>query len=681
MQPLVDPSQLNNRVIAGRYQIIGPARHTGGFAHIYKAEDKNFRDRHVAVKVIRREFATNEEWRKHFINEGESLADVSGNNVVPVIDKINNDLETNLPFIIMEWIHGNTLAEKIVISKHMNPIERVNIAIGIVSGLQRIQDADLVHGDITPKNIMIRDENTPIIIDFGLSWDISFGIEVEKQHWGTISYIAPELFSEVSNHSKYADIYSLGAVLYYVFTGNHYFPDLKQEEEKYLRSIDTNKHQTVSRGKVLHRFLKLFEDYRVKEITLDKISPKLVAPVNGIIKKCLSKEKGERPSLQQVYKTLVDFRNQLIANKIPVLAAADFQLVIATYSDGLFTDDRLTLKPRQKDGLLCFEANDLYLASDKGICRGVLVHNDQIRFSGDYEIDTQPFRFYVEPDMQTGTISELKIENGQLISARNYTNQDLDLYQVSDTQRLLDLHFIIDGTMSDTEMRDCATIVDYIAGKISQTDYSIMVSYTLYGEYSDYTPMPFHIMNSDELMRFETPISLIKRLKLQLKSNIGFENKGYSAALELALLQTKAWQWRVKSNRVVILIGVSPPHPNKEAYQDYNLKDLMLEEFNTKQYNNGAEIPYWSTIGHNINKSLSLFTIWLRPTDYPMPQNVYGFISNSWKELDDLKRWRNIDSQESLELQVTEILSRITQTTLPHPILTQQIPFPLIKPI
>jgi serine/threonine protein kinase len=168
----IDPAHLAGTVIIGRYVIEGEPLHTGGFAHIYRAIDWRVADRPVAMKVLRRKYAQDDRWRSQLRTETLALEVVMSANVVVVYDRVESDPDTGLDFLVMEWISGGNL-ESFRLSRSAFDLDHLlTLAIGITEGVQGIHQR-VAHDDINPRNIMLKDDKIPVIIDFGLSWDIT----------------------------------------------------------------------------------------------------------------------------------------------------------------------------------------------------------------------------------------------------------------------------------------------------------------------------------------------------------------------------------------------------------------------------------------------------------------------------------------------------------------------------
>ncbi len=200
--------------IDGRYEIheiIG----VGGMSVVYKAYD-NIDDRIVAVKILKEEYIANEEFRRRFKNESKYIAVLSHPNIVKVYDVSFGD---HLQYIVMEYIEGITLKEYIEQQKVIQPKEAVHFTTQILRALQHAHDKGIVHRDVKPQNIMLLQNGSIKVTDFGIaSFSRSDTRTMSDSAIGSVHYISPEQARGDFTDAK-ADIYSVGVVMYEMLTG------------------------------------------------------------------------------------------------------------------------------------------------------------------------------------------------------------------------------------------------------------------------------------------------------------------------------------------------------------------------------------------------------------------------------------------------------------------------------
>lgn len=198
----------------GRYEIreiIG----VGGMAVVYKAYD-NQENRMVAIKILKEEFLSNEEFLRRFKNESKAIAMLSHPNIVNVYDVSFGDL---IQYIVMEYIEGITLKEYIEKEGSLRWKDAVHFTIQILKGLQHAHDNGIVHRDVKPQNIMVLADGTIKVTDFGIArFARSDQRTITDKAIGSVHYISPEQARGEKTDEK-ADIYSVGVMLYEMLTG------------------------------------------------------------------------------------------------------------------------------------------------------------------------------------------------------------------------------------------------------------------------------------------------------------------------------------------------------------------------------------------------------------------------------------------------------------------------------
>lgn len=198
----------------GRYEIqeiIG----VGGMSVVYKAYD-NIDDRIVAIKILKDEYLTNEEFKRRFKNESKAIAVLSHPNIVRVYNVSFGD---RLQYIVMEYVDGITLKEYIQQQRIIDWKEAVHFTGQILAALQHAHDKGIVHQDIKPQNIMLLHDGTIKVADFGIArFSRTDSDATSDNAIGSVHYISPEQARGEATDDK-ADIYSVGVVLYEMITG------------------------------------------------------------------------------------------------------------------------------------------------------------------------------------------------------------------------------------------------------------------------------------------------------------------------------------------------------------------------------------------------------------------------------------------------------------------------------
>lgn len=198
----------------GRYEIqeiIG----VGGMAVVYKAYD-NIDDRIVAIKILKDEYLSNEEFKRRFKNESKAIAVLSHPNIVRVFNVSFGD---RIQYIVMEYVNGITLKEYIEQQGAINWKEAVHFMGQILAALQHAHDKGIVHQDIKPQNILLLQDGTIKVTDFGIArFSRMDSNTTSDKAIGSVHYISPEQARGEVTDDK-ADIYSVGVVMYEMLTG------------------------------------------------------------------------------------------------------------------------------------------------------------------------------------------------------------------------------------------------------------------------------------------------------------------------------------------------------------------------------------------------------------------------------------------------------------------------------
>ncbi|SHE34410.1 serine/threonine protein kinase [Tissierella praeacuta DSM 18095] len=206
------------KILGGRYEIIEQIG-GGGMALVYKAKCQLL-DRFVAVKVLKEEFVNDEEFVRKFRRESQAAASLSHPNIVNIYDVgVENDEDSQIYYIVMEYIKGKTLKEIIKENGKLSIENTLEYSYRIAEALQHAHKNHLVHRDIKPHNIMITDDNRVKVTDFGIARAAtSSTMTTTSNVLGSVHYFSPEQARGGYTDEK-SDIYSLGIVMYEMLTG------------------------------------------------------------------------------------------------------------------------------------------------------------------------------------------------------------------------------------------------------------------------------------------------------------------------------------------------------------------------------------------------------------------------------------------------------------------------------
>ena len=229
-------------------------------AIVYKAKDVVL-NRNVAVKVLRDEFTTDNEFIRRFETEAQSAARLTHPNIVSIYDV---GVDNGIYYIVMELIQGKTLKEIIVEENGPLPWKwSVNVAMQIAAALDMAHKNNIIHRDIKPHNIIITEDGVAKVTDFGIAKAVSnstitaFGTTI-----GSVHYFSPEHARGGFTDAK-SDIYSLGVVMYEMLTGRVPFDAdtpvsvaLKHMQEEPVPPIELNPNIPEAVNKIILKALK-----------------------------------------------------------------------------------------------------------------------------------------------------------------------------------------------------------------------------------------------------------------------------------------------------------------------------------------------------------------------------------------------------------------------------------------
>ena len=187
---------------------------SGGMSVVYKAKCHTL-NRLVAIKVLKEEFASDENFVSKFKMEAQAAARLSHPNIVNVYDVVD---EENLHYIVMELIEGITLKSYIEKKELLDSKEAIGIAIQVAQGIAAAHEQHIIHRDIKPQNMIISKDGKVKVADFGIARAVSSQTVNSSAAVGSVHYISPEQ-ARGGYCDERSDIYSFGITLYEMVTG------------------------------------------------------------------------------------------------------------------------------------------------------------------------------------------------------------------------------------------------------------------------------------------------------------------------------------------------------------------------------------------------------------------------------------------------------------------------------
>jgi serine/threonine-protein kinase len=195
---------------------------SGGMSTVYRAFDTVL-ERQVAIKLMHREIAGDSDQLERFRREARAVAQLNHPHVVGVIDageENGDDDGFSTPYIVFEYVEGETLKDRIRRNGRLPVSEAIAYAIEIARALGCAHDSQIVHRDVKPQNVLVDEEGAAKVTDFGIARSLAQeGLTADGRVLGTTDYVSPEqaLGHVVSGQS---DIYSLGIVMFEMLTGD-----------------------------------------------------------------------------------------------------------------------------------------------------------------------------------------------------------------------------------------------------------------------------------------------------------------------------------------------------------------------------------------------------------------------------------------------------------------------------
>jgi eukaryotic-like serine/threonine-protein kinase len=202
------------QLLDGRYRV-GSWIARGGMATVYLGTDTKL-DRTVALKVAHTELTGDPEFVRRFAGEARSVARLSSPNVVAVFDQ---GADGDLLYLVMEYVPGRTLRELMREQGRLGPHVALDIISGVLAGLAAAHDAGIVHRDVKPENVLLGDDNTIKVADFGLARAATRASHTRTgMIIGTAAYLAPEQVTHSVSDAR-TDVYAAGVMLFEMLTG------------------------------------------------------------------------------------------------------------------------------------------------------------------------------------------------------------------------------------------------------------------------------------------------------------------------------------------------------------------------------------------------------------------------------------------------------------------------------
>ena len=204
--------------VIGRYRVLERVGR-GSMGVIYRGLDPVL-DREVAIKVMSADFALEgEEAKRRFFREARAAAKLQHRNVVTIFEF---DEEDGVPYIVMEFLRGRNLAERLNIDPPLTIEQKLDILIELCDGLHYAGENGVIHRDVKPANVWLLDDGSVKLVDFGIAKIVTSTSTLGKDVIGSAAYMSPEQ-AEGQTVDARTDIFSAAVVLYELMAGRRPF--------------------------------------------------------------------------------------------------------------------------------------------------------------------------------------------------------------------------------------------------------------------------------------------------------------------------------------------------------------------------------------------------------------------------------------------------------------------------
>lgn len=414
-------------LLANRYHIVKRLG-VGGMADVYLAHDA-FLNREVAIKTLRASMAMDPVSLLRFQREANASSQLNHPNIVEIYDVGEEDSDH---YIVMEYIKGKTLKELIGQRGAMEKHEAISIMDQLVSAVKEAHDKNIIHRDIKPQNILVKDDGTVKITDFGIA-TVSDQLQLTQADtvMGSVHYLAPEL-ARGESASFQSDIYALGITFYELLTGQvpHHGDQAVQVAMKHLKddipsvrefnpSLPQSIENIIIKSTAKNKRLR----YLNAQAFLDDLRSALSEKNRHVAKLVLSEEKSNDD-------TIMMDRVDVISNQKPKFFQTVFGMTILVVSSlltimllamsGMFESISPTVVVPDLSLMTLQEAEDALL--DSGLSIGSIRYTLTDDIEAGLVVKTSPAS---NSELDRGSTLTLTLSEGKYIVLENYVGQNI----------------------------------------------------------------------------------------------------------------------------------------------------------------------------------------------------------------------------------------------------------------
>ncbi len=470
-------------VFDNRYQIekiIG----IGGMAIVFKATDLLMR-RTVAVKILKDEIASDEQSVKRFTNECRAVAMLSHPNIVDIYDI---SVRANVKYIVMEFVEGITLKNYMQHREVLNLREIISYTTQILRALEHAHKKGIVHRDIKPQNIMLLRNGIIKVMDFGIAkLPNAETISMADKAIGTVYYISPEQVKGKEDIDARSDIYSLGAMMYEMATGQLPFTAdtpvsvaLKQVNEAPKPPRELNPYIPVGLEQIILRAMEKAPEDRYQSATemleqLQKLrdNPKIIFKENKPKTTRSAGDKGEKKPARKSSRTM-----------FPIIAGVTLAFLITAGVAGYYMLDKLFFNSTMK--------NYINITVEEFVDH---TYTEELKdwFSSSEYYEEPTIRYVYSDTVEKGRISDQDPAPGEIrkvLPGKQKCKVTLDISQGTRTIVLQD-YTVRDNRIVESELRRLGLKVE----KKSVASDSIEIGYV-----AGMSPEPGTIVEEDDVI-------------------------------------------------------------------------------------------------------------------------------------------------------------------------------------
>lgn len=596
------------------YELYRDTRRDGGFSYVYEGRDLKHH-KPIAFKMLRDEYASNDAWAQQFADEARNIQAIKSRHVIEILRVL--PAQTTLfkrDIMVMPWLQGESL-DRWRLNRQPSLEEILPVARGVVEGVRAVHRSGIAHHDIKPDNVIITGDGTPVLIDFGLAWHDGTGDSISPlSDFGAAFFLVPEQINDHPQKTQATDIYALGVLLFYLFSGKHYL--LPDAFASWMTTRIDREIAGIRQAVLTHR-----PNWGL----IDAIYPPGIAGgLRDLLAPMLHKNPADRPDIRAVGRSLGDFSRSvmteedaapagppaLVVPPAPVSAAppdapkptaatpqppppppatlpgqplpapvrvvpdgpGDYRLFVLRQEGTQVLDlPEMRLTYHEADGQ--YRSGSLYLLPEQDRVQfAVIDGQDQLVYDRTAFVRQSPFEVaFTRTD--EGALRLLESDTISLTESLDLPQPALDIRG----SRISEILLLVDLSLGDN-LKHAADFVTAFAEYARLRSHPLAWGALLYGEYHFawmVAPSLLHLVSMTESSSvfMEAFQRNIEKPQVFRKGNCGALEYG----LTYAAHGSAPWL-TLNSARHLLVIGASPPHPTAAQRESYQLLEHTVDE-------------------------------------------------------------------------------------------------------